>query len=206
MNSRTNLIKFQIFFTIFEIILGTILHFTYTWSKNNSLVGLFSAVNESTWEHLKLLFFPMLISTIVGYFTFQDTFPNFLCSKTIGIITAMLFTVIFFYTYTGIIGTNYAFANILTFILSVIIGEYVAYILTINNFTFNKIFCISILIILTIFFFIFTFNPPKINLFKDPINGSYGIQKNSYIFSLKVLFLLYTYFIISVFIYNFSTF
>lgn len=179
MNSRTNLIKFQIFFTIFEIILGTILHFTYTWSKNNSLVGLFSAVNESTWEHLKLLFFPMLISTIVGYFTFQDTFPNFLCSKTIGIITAMLFTVIFFYTYTGIIGTNYAFANILTFILSVIIGEYVAYILTINNFTFNKIFCISILIILTIFFFIFTFNPPKINLFKDPLNGSYGIQKNS---------------------------
>ena len=117
MNSRTNLIKFQIFSTIFEIILGTILHFTYTWSHNNSLVGLFSAVNESTWEHLKLLFFPMLISTIVGYFTFQDTFPNFLCSKTIGIITAMLFTVIFFYTYTGIIGTNYAFANILQTVL-----------------------------------------------------------------------------------------
>ena len=179
MDSRTNLIKFQIFSTIFAIILGTILHFTYTWSKNNSHVGLFSAVNESTWEHLKLLFFPMLISTIIGYFIFKDTFPNFLCSKTIGIIAAMLFTVTFFYTYTGIIGTNYAFLNILTFILSVIIGEYVAYILIINNFTFNKIFCISILIILTVFFFIFTFYPPKINLFKDPINSSYGIKKNS---------------------------
>ena len=91
----------------------------------------------------------------------------------------MLFTVIFFYTYTGIIGTNYAFLNILTFALSVIIGEYAAYILTINNFTFNKIFCISILILLTVSFFVFTFKPPKINLFKDPINGSYGMQKNS---------------------------
>ena len=179
MNSRTNLIKFQILSTIFEIILGTILHFTYTLSKNNSLVGLFSAVNESTWEHLKLLFFPMIICTIIGYFISQNTFPNFLCNKTIGIIVAMLFTVIFFYTYTGIIGTNYAFLNILTFILSVIVGEYVAYILTINNLTFNKIFCISILILVAVFFFIFTFNPPKINLFKDPINGSYGIQKNS---------------------------
>lgn len=179
MNSRTRLIKFQIFSAIFAIILGTILHFTYTWSKNNSIVGLFSAINESTWEHLKLLFFPMLITTTIGYFIFKDTFPNFLCSKTIGIITAMLFTVIFFYTYTGIIGTNYAFVNILTFILSVIIGEYVAYILTINSFTFNNIFCISILILLTVFFIIFTFNPPRINLFKDPIDGSYGIQKNS---------------------------
>ena len=179
MNYRTNLIKFQIFSTIFVIILGTILHFTYTWSKTNYLVGLFSAVNESTWEHLKLLFFPMLISTITEYSIFKNTFPNFLSSKTIGIITSMLFTVIFFYTYTGIIGTNYPFINILTFILSVIIGEYLAYILTINNFTFNKIFFISILIIITISFFIFTFNPPKINLFKDPLNGSYGIQKNS---------------------------
>ena len=179
MTNRSNLIKFQIFSAIFVIIIGTILHFTYTWSKNNSLVGLFSAINESTWEHLKLLFFPMLITIIFGYFIFKDTFSNFLCSKIIGIITAMLFTLIFFYTYTGIIGTNYAFANILTFILSVIIGEYVTYILTINNFTLNKIFCIFILILLTVSFFIFTFYPPKINLFKDPINGSYGIQKNS---------------------------
>lgn len=179
MNNRTNLIKFQIFSAIFVIILGTILHFTYTWSKNNSLVGLFSAINESTWEHLKLLFFPMLITTTIGYFIFKDTFPNFLCSKTIGIITAMLFTVIFFYTYTGIIGTNYSFINILTFIFSVIIGEYIVYILTINNFTFSKIFCMSILILFTVSFFIFTFNPPGINLFKDPIDGSYGIQKNS---------------------------
>ena len=175
MTNRTNLIKFQIFYAIFVIIIGTILHFTYNWSKNNSFIGLFSAINESTWEHLKLLFFPLIIATVFGYFIFQNIFSNFLCSKTIGIITAMLFTVIFFYTYTGIIGTNYAFLNILTFALSVIIGEYAAYILTINNFTFNKIFCISILILLTVSFFVFTFKPPKINLFKDPINSSYGI-------------------------------
>ena len=178
MINRSNLIKFQIFSAIFVIILGTILHFTYTWSGNNSIVGLFSAVNESTWEHLKLLFFSMLITTITGYFIFKDTFSNFLCSKTIGIIITMLFTVMFFYTYTGIIGTDYTFLNILTFILSVIIGEYVSYMLTINNFTFNKIFCISILIILTVLFFVFTFNSPKINLFKDPLTNIYGIKKD----------------------------
>lgn len=179
MNNKINLIKFQIFSSFFVIILGTILHFTYKWSKNNSFVGLFSAVNESTWEHLKLLFFPMIITTTIGYFIFQNIFLNFLCSKTIGIITAMLFTVIFFYTYTGIIGTNYAFLNISTFILSIIIGEYVAYILTINNFTLNKIFCIFLLILFTISFFVFTFYPPKINIFKDPITNLSYTKKDS---------------------------
>lgn len=179
MINRSNLIKFQIFSTIFVIILGTILHFTYILSGKNLIIGLFSTVNESTWEHLKLLFFPMLITIVIGYFVFKDTFPSFLCSKTTGIISAILFTTIFFYTYTGIIGTNSAILNILTFILSVIIGEYVSYVLTINNFTCNKIFFASILIIITISFFVFTFSPLKINLFKDPITGSYGIQKNS---------------------------
>lgn len=178
MNNRCKLTKFQIFSVIFAILLGTILHFTYQWSGRNSIAGLFSAINESTWEHLKLLFFPMIITTIIGYFIFNDVLPSFLCSKVIGIITAILFTVIFFYTYTGIIGTNYAFLNILTFILSVIIGEHISYMLNINNFTCNKMVFTFILIILTISFFVFTFNPPKINLFKDPINNSYGIQKN----------------------------
>ena len=42
---------------IFAMILGSLLHFTYEWSNENSFVGSFSAINESTWEHLKLLFF-----------------------------------------------------------------------------------------------------------------------------------------------------
>ena len=54
---KKQIIKFQIISTIFIFIFGTILHFTYEWSGENTIVGLFSATNESTWEHLKLLFF-----------------------------------------------------------------------------------------------------------------------------------------------------
>jgi len=64
MNSN-KILKFQIFSAIFAIILGTILHFTYEWSGGNAFVGTFSSVNESTWEHLKLAFFPMLLTAII---------------------------------------------------------------------------------------------------------------------------------------------
>lgn len=60
--TRLNLFRF-----IFISILGVLLHFTYEWSGDNPAIGLFSAVNESTWEHLKLIFFPMLLLTMIEF-------------------------------------------------------------------------------------------------------------------------------------------
>ena len=50
---------------------GTLLHFVYEWSGENVLVAAFSAVNESTWEHMKLLFFAILL---VGFLIGQVAF------------------------------------------------------------------------------------------------------------------------------------
>ena len=71
--------KFEIISTIFIIILGTLLHFTYNWSNNNSIVGIYSSINESTWEHLKLVFYPMLITTIIGNTLYKKSIPNYIC-------------------------------------------------------------------------------------------------------------------------------
>jgi len=169
MKNKDLIFNFQIFSFIFVSILGTLLHFTYEWSNNNEFIGIFSAINESTWEHLKLIFFPMLIITIIGYFSIGKTVPNFLCAKTLGILTSILFTITFFYTYTGILGTNIDFINILTFIIAVLLGEYVAYKLMLSNFTCYKNLAVLILSILLLCFIIFTYNPLKIGLFKAPV-------------------------------------
>lgn len=175
MNDKSLILKFQIFSVIFTSILGTLLHFTYEWSNYNSFVGAFSAVNESTWEHLKLLFFPMLVTVIIGCFFMNKFASNFVCAKTIGIVTSILFTTIFFYTYTGIIGTHFAILDIGSFFIAVILGEYVAYRVMISNFSCNCIFAIFTLTVLLLCFLCFTFFTPKINYFKDPITGKYGI-------------------------------
>lgn len=175
MKYKNSVSKFQIISAIFVMILGTLLHFTYNWSNNNLFVGAFSAVNESTWEHLKLLFFPMLLTTIFGYFYIGKNIPNFVCAKTLGILTAILFTIVFFYTYTGILRTNYAFLNIATFLFSVALGEFLAYKIMLSNLSCNNTIAIIILVILFFYFIIFTYYPPKIGLFKDPLTGQYGI-------------------------------
>ncbi len=170
--------NYQIFSGIFTIILGTILHFTFEWSGFNKNVSFFSSVNESTWEHLKLLFFPMLITLIIGIFYIGKQSPNFICSKTIGILVAIAFTIIFFYTYTGVIGKNIAIIDITSFFVATVLGETISYILIINKYKCNNLIAIVILGILFICFVIFTYSPPKIGLFKDPVTGGYGIIRD----------------------------
>ena len=175
MSNVKKILKFEIFSIIFVSILGTLLHFAYEWSNYNIIVSAFSSINESTWEHLKLLFYPMLITTIIGYFYLGNEVSGFLCARVYAIITSMLFVVIFFYTYTGILGTNISFLNIAIFFISVIIGEYVSYRLMINNSNCNNVKAIASLGLLLFFFVFFTFFPPKIGLFQAPLTNMYGI-------------------------------
>lgn len=179
MSNKKEILRFQIFSIIFVFIVGTLLHFTYEWLDKNKIIGIFSAVNESTWEHLKLLFYPMLCITIIGVFLIGKKVPNILCAKTIGIVTSIIFVIVFFYTYTGVIGRNFSVLDIGSFFVAVIIGEYIAYkIMTYDNLKIkcNKNLSIIILILLLCAFVLFTYYTPHIGLFRDPITNNYGIN------------------------------
>lgn len=172
------LIKIELIAILFSLILGTLLHFTYEWSGENVFVGSFSAVNESVWEHLKLVFYPMLIAMIIEYFLVKDVANNYVEAKTIGIFTAMSFIVIVFFTYSGIIGTSIIVIDILLFIISIILGEYVAYRLMKRedeSTVTTEVLSIVIIIFLLLCFVIFTYLPPEVNLFRDVTTGVYGI-------------------------------
>lgn len=172
-----NIKRWKIISVVFCLIIGTLLHFTYEWSGENNIVGAFSAVNESTWEHLKLAFFPMLFIAVVGYFFFGKDENNYIKANAIGIIIAISFITIFFYTYTGIIGENYSIVDISIFVISIILGESITYkIINSNNIKCETLY-VKIITFLLICFVVFTYFPPKINYFKDPITNTYGISK-----------------------------
>lgn len=166
------LIKTFVIITILSLILGTLLHYTYEWSGNNPIVGAFSSINESTWEHLKLTFYPMLFLGFISYFFIKDISNNFIQGLTIGILVSIIFTIVFFYGYQLILGTNITFLNILDFILSVIIGNFTFYkIISMENFStvYTRLLCVAILISLFICFVYFTYFPPNYRIFISPI-------------------------------------
>lgn len=175
MQNKKSIFKYELFSTFFIIILGILLHFTYNWSNNNLFVGSFSSVNESTWEHLKLIFFPTLITIIGRFFYNKNNYEKYLSSKVKGLIFSLIFTVVFFYTYTGILGYKITFIDISSFLVAIILGELVSIKNYLKNEALNYKTSIIILSILLFSFIIFTYFPPKIDLFKDPITNTYGI-------------------------------
>ena len=164
MQKKNSILIFEIISTIFVMVLGTLLHFTYKWSNNNMLVGIFSPINESIWEHLKLMFFPMLITIIIGYLYKGKDIDNYLSSKVIGTIVMLSFTIVFYYTYSGILGTNYTGVDVSIFFIAVALGQYK---LMKTKFHGNNIIAIITLLALLLCFVVFTFFPPNIALFKD---------------------------------------
>lgn len=175
---KSNIKKWCIVGTLFIILFGTLLHFVYEWSGNNPLVGIFGAVNESTWEHLKLLFWPALMYSIIEYIFVGKDFNNYITGKAISFYVGILLIITLFYTYTGIIGSNCLVIDISIFIISVIISQCIGYkIITSKSDVSTNVNMISFIaiILLVLAFVVFTFNPPQIPLFKDPITGEYGI-------------------------------
>jgi len=164
---------------ILIIIFGSMLHFTFEWSGNQPIVGVFSAVNESVWEHLKIAFWPTLIYAIFEYRYLNKRTNNFFSAKAIGIYAIMLIIPIIFYSYTLFTEEN-LIIDILSFIFAIIVGQLISYKLLIFKKLSKNLELITLfaLAILALAFVVFTFYPPQIHLFQDPNTGDYGITNH----------------------------
>jgi hypothetical protein len=161
------------------ITIGTLLHFTFEWSGFQEIVGVFSAVNESVWEHLKIAFMPSILFAIIEYRFLYKRTNNFFFAKAIGIYTIMVIIPVIFYTYTIFIEHNLTI-DIISFMFAIIVGQLVSYkLLTFKKLSKNlRLISIIALIILGLAFVVFTFYPPQIPLFQDPVSGEYGIIRH----------------------------
>lgn len=156
--------------------LGTVLHFLYEWLGKSPVAALFSGVNESTWEHMKLLFWPMLLYTAIQSFFFKS-YPAFICIKTRGILLGISLIPILFYTYNGVIGKSPDPINIAIFFISAATA-YIYESRALKNGTArckHPKLSILVLILLALAFVIFTFETPSLSIFEDPITKTYGI-------------------------------
>lgn len=160
-------LKFEILGFLFASSLGTLMHFAFEWSKSNAIVGLFCPINESVFEHLKLLFFPYLIWTFIEVAKLSQDKFNIYTAKLIGTTSAMLATLSVFYICLGMFGRHFEAISILSYYIGMLIGFLISYkIITfskgkglINGISFGM------LIIIAIIFIFFTLFPANIPFF-----------------------------------------
>lgn len=158
-------------------LLGTLLHFLYDWSGKNIATAPISGVNESTWEHMKLLFFPLFLFALIQSCFFKE-YPHFWCIKLRGILTGLIAIPVLFYTYNGVFGKSPDWVNISIFFVAAAIAflkEWKLFRQHTSPCRHEKVALLTLCLIGGLFI-LFTFLTPPIPLFQDPLTGNYGIS------------------------------
>lgn len=150
----------------FVLITGTLSHFVYEWTGEFYFAGFFVPVNESVWEHAKLIFFPMFLFAFFIKWKLQDSYPCIGASHLAGILAGTTSIPIIFYTYTGILGYHTLVLDLLTFVAAVLIAFTATYRLAKScKAQKYRFFLFGAVIFLMLCFFVFTYTPPDIGLF-----------------------------------------
>lgn len=163
---------------IFTSVLGTFLHFLFDLTGGNVVAALFSAVNESIWEHMKLLYYPMVLFAVIEYRSWGREEPRFWCIKLAGTALGLLLIPTIYYLYTGILGINADWFNVTIFF----IAAAAAFRMETKLFERNGACmlrsgtALAILLGIAVVFTFLTFYPPRIPFFRDPVTGTYGFQ------------------------------
>jgi len=179
------ILKWEIAGLLFILIIGSGLHFAFELSNFWRPVALVAAVNESTWEHLKMVFWPGLVFFSLQYCFLKNeySFAQFWTAKASCLFLMPLVIAVGWYAAVGLTGKNYFSVNIILFVGAVLIGQFLSYSILSNKISwgFKSFPAILLIILLVVAFSLFTFFPPKIFLFEHmdlENSGQYGILES----------------------------
>ena len=156
------------------VVLGIAFHFLYDFSNHSIIIALFSPINESVWEHLKLLFYPYLIYTIFEYYLTKNTYSQLILYKFYSSLLGMLTILVLHYTYTGIVGKENVLVDMCIFIISIGVSFCTSYYYVSKDLENRQTKRLGIFLHITmsLLFTLFTFYRPNLPLFEPPNNLS----------------------------------
>lgn len=173
--------KIKIIGVFLSFILAIILHFIYGIIPN-SIISVIAPVNESIWEHMKLIVTSSIIFSIFEYFIYikkDIPFNNFILSYGISSILAILVYLIIYIPLNDIFGHKAYIAISLLFLIFIFLQFISYYIMNYKKINYSNDIGILLIIIIYFIFGYLTYHPPKINLFYDYMNKGFGIIKSS---------------------------
>lgn len=158
--------------------LGVLLHYIYDWSGGMRFAAVFSAVNESVWEHVKIMLWPYLLWSFAVYYILKPDIRRLIVARTVGAYTVAALTICVFYIYTGVLGHPVMWFDILSTALWLLGGEIVSLRILNARWSTGDYYLISLaaLVLLVVMLLCFTVSPPHLGLFADPVTGLYGLE------------------------------
>lgn len=171
--------KLRIKSSILIFLLCFVSHFLYEWMPS-VVISIFFPVNESIWEHMKLLFTTILLYHLFEYIYLYYKKINFnnycIASFVSSLLSIPIYLVMFLPIYYAI-GENMVVTFIILFI-TICLAEIIHYSITIQkSIKYQCIISIVLIIISYIVFGYLTYDHPKTDFFYDTVEEKYGINQ-----------------------------
>jgi len=150
--------------------IASLLHFLWDWTGQLLPVAVFAAVNESVWEHLKILSWPFLFWSFAQYYFLRPDPKRLLIARTVGVLAVIGLTISFFYIYSGILGEHIAWVDISAAALWLLVGELVS-IRVLNSPAYIEDYWLisaAVMTLIVVMLLCFTVSAPHIGLFRTP--------------------------------------
>ena len=173
---RKRILKWEMWGILFIFLIGASFHFIFELSGKNTIMGLFGAVNESVWEHIKIGFWPAFIWAVLEFFIWGRKVKNFLIAKGVSfVLIGVLITGIYYLVVS--FGIENLAVDITNFFISIAVAQIISYRLMLVQRHYKVLSIIGIVLILLniIAFSMLSYFPPGCPIFRDPISGGYGI-------------------------------
>ncbi|SHF21012.1 DUF6512 family protein [Alkalibacter saccharofermentans] len=176
MTSRFGIIKVKYLGMFLIIFLGLIFHELYK-STDIFLLGFFSPVNESKWEHWKMTYSPMVIVAALEYILMKQRVNNYVFSLAVGIAVFQITTFGLIEVYEILFGHGILFVHVITFLVGGVFGQLARYKIMTYTKPSKILFLVGVfyLFVQLTVFLLFTIDPPRMDYFKDSISNTYGI-------------------------------
>lgn len=163
-------------------IIGTLAHFVYEWTHHNRTIGLFTAVNESTWEHIKIALTGAFLWGLYDCFVY-DCLPNYFLAKLTSLLVIAITIPAIFYFYRLFAKKSILALDISLFFIAIILGQLSFFGILVAPTT---PYIVEYLATIGLFIFFgaymtLTLKPLKTILFKDPITGKFGFRAHTHL-------------------------
>ncbi|MFA5602494.1 MAG: DUF6512 family protein [Bacilli bacterium] len=172
-----NLRKVKIISIFGVFVLSFLFHQMYEWFPNK-LFSIFFPVNESIFEHLKMIFTTIIFFILIEKLLLKKVpHNNQILSSFISALSTALIFLISYLILEKIIGGYSTIPTFIVYFISVSLGQLISYyILNLkNNYKVLNIICLILIpVIFTINGYL-TYNPIKTHIFYDKYQDKYGI-------------------------------
>ena len=176
---QKRLLRWELIGFAFTGAVGTLLHFVYEWTGGDPLIAAFCAVNESTWEHMKLLTTPWVLWSIAELIALRRTGLPVLTARAAGLLAGLAAIPLLFYGYQGVLGRDIMWLDVAIFQIAVLLGFWVTWAMLRRRALASPVWQVAgaaVLAAVWAAFILWTFAPPDLPLFADPETGLRGIR------------------------------